>query len=199
VVVNPREAKGWLEPLFMDTTRARLHEALRRRDRSGRFRLYYPVTESGAPIYVHAKIMIVDDLALRVGSSNLNSRSMRLDTECDVLIASTLAANASCSETIRAFRDGLLSEHLGVDAQTVRAKIDECGSLVAAIEALRGRAKSLRPYETPDLSAVEAWLADHDVLAPADDEDPFEPLAKRRVLKRPRLALRRRHAGKSLR
>jgi phosphatidylserine/phosphatidylglycerophosphate/cardiolipin synthase-like enzyme len=142
--------------------------------------------------------MIVDDLALRVGSSNLNSRSMRLDTECDVLIATTLAANGSCSETIRAFRDGLLSEHLGLDAQTVSAKIDECGSLVAAIEALRGRAKSLRPYETPDLSAVEAWLADHDVLAPADDEDPFEPLAKRRILARPRLALRRLHAAKPL-
>jgi phosphatidylserine/phosphatidylglycerophosphate/cardiolipin synthase-like enzyme len=190
VVVNPREAKGWLEPLFMDTTRARLREALRRYDRHDRFRIYYPVTQNGVPIYVHAKIMIVDDLVLRVGSSNLNSRSMRLDTECDVVIAATLAPNASCGETIRAFRDGLLAEHLGIAPQAVGAKIDECRSLIAAIEGLRGHGKTLRPYETPDLSAVEAWLAEHDVLAPSDDDEPYEPLVKRKRL--PRLRLRRR-------
>jgi phosphatidylserine/phosphatidylglycerophosphate/cardiolipin synthase-like enzyme len=183
VVINPREAKGWLEPLLMDTTRARLREALRRHDRHGRFRIYYPVTAGGVPIYVHAKIMIVDDLVLRVGSSNLNSRSMRLDTECDVVIAATLAANASCGEAIRTFRDELLAEHLGVGAQAVRAKIDECRSLIAAIEHLRGHAKTLCPYETPDLSAVEAWLAEHDVLAPTDDEEAFEPLVKRKLLR----------------
>ena len=191
VVVNPREAKGWLEPLLMDTTRARLREALRPRDPHGRLRIYYPVTARGVPIYVHAKIMIVDDLVLRVGSSNLNSRSMRLDTECDVVIATTLAPNASCGETIRAFRDGLLAEHLGVGAEVVQAKIAECRSLIAAIEGLRGHAKTLCPYETPDLSAVEEWLAEHDVLAPTDDEEPFEPLAKRNLLRALKLRRRR--------
>jgi phosphatidylserine/phosphatidylglycerophosphate/cardiolipin synthase-like enzyme len=190
VIVNPREAKGWLEPLLMDTTRARLHEALHHRDRHERFRIYYPVTERGAPIYVHAKIMIVDDVALRVGSSNLNSRSMRLDTECDVVIAATLAPNASCSERIARFRDDLLAEHLSVSAATVRQTLAECGSLVAAIEALRGRPRTLRRYETPDLSTVEEWLAEHDVLAPSDDDEPFEPLVKRKLL--PRLKRRRR-------
>jgi len=184
VVVNPREAKGWLEPLLMDTARARLHEALRRRDRRGRFRLYYPVTASGAAIYLHAKIMIVDDSALRVGSANLNSRSMRLDTECDVLISTTLPANAACGDAIRAFRDDLLAEHLGVNPRAVSAKIDQSGSLIAAIESLRGPAKSLRPYETPDLSAVEAWLAEHDELAETDDEEAFEPLAKHKLFPR---------------
>jgi phosphatidylserine/phosphatidylglycerophosphate/cardiolipin synthase-like enzyme len=196
VVVNPREAKGWLEPLLMDTTRARLREALRRHDRHGRFHIYYPVTEGGAPIYVHAKIMIVDELALRVGSSNLNSRSMRLDTECDVVIATTLAPNASCGEAIRSFRDGLLAEHLGVGAEAVREKIAECRSLAAAIEELRGRPRTLRRYETPDLSAVEAWLAEHDILAPTDDDEPFEPLVKRKLL-RPLQRRRRRQIGQA--
>lgn len=191
VVVNPCEAKGWLEPLLMDTTRARLHEALSHRDRHDRFRIYYPVTEAGAPIYVHAKIMIVDDVALRVGSSNLNSRSMRLDTECDVVVAATLAPNVSCREQIRAFRADLLAEHLGVSAEIVEETLAECGSLVAAIETLRGRPRTLRRYETPDLSAVEAWLAEHDILAPTDDDEPFEPLAKRKLLRRLELPRRR--------
>ena len=38
------------------------------------------------PIYVHAKMTIVDDEVLRAGSSNMNSRSIRHDTECDVTI-----------------------------------------------------------------------------------------------------------------
>jgi len=42
VIVNPLTAQGWLEPLAMDTARARLVEALRRRDRHGRLRLYHP-------------------------------------------------------------------------------------------------------------------------------------------------------------
>jgi phosphatidylserine/phosphatidylglycerophosphate/cardiolipin synthase-like enzyme len=39
-----------------------------------------------APICVHAKMTIVDDEVLHAGSSNMNNRSMRLDTECDVTI-----------------------------------------------------------------------------------------------------------------
>ncbi len=41
---------------------------------------------------VHSKVMIVDDGFLRVGSANLNNRSMGADTECD------LAFEASCDE-----------------------------------------------------------------------------------------------------
>ncbi|HEY0275012.1 MAG TPA: phospholipase D-like domain-containing protein [Paenirhodobacter sp.] len=35
---------------------------------------------------MHAKVMIVDDRVLRVGSSNFNNRSLRLDSECDVIL-----------------------------------------------------------------------------------------------------------------
>ena len=186
IVVNPCEAKGWLEPLFMDTTRARLYEALRRCDHEGRFRIYHPVTRNGTDIYVHAKIMVVDDVALRVGSSNLNSRSMRLDTECDVLLATTLAANAACGPTIRAFRDGLLAEHFAMDAQEITARISRSQSIIAVIEELRAATPSLRPYETPDLSSVEEWLGSHDVLGAGDEEEPFEPLSRRKLLGRRR-------------
>jgi hypothetical protein len=44
VLVNPLSSHGWLEPIAMDTARARLVEALRRLDRQGRLRLYHPVT-----------------------------------------------------------------------------------------------------------------------------------------------------------
>jgi phosphatidylserine/phosphatidylglycerophosphate/cardiolipin synthase-like enzyme len=193
VLVNPLSSHGWLEPIAMDTARARLVEVMRRVDRHGRFRLYHPVTPAGAPVYVHAKIMIVDDVVLRVGSSNMNNRSLRLDTECDVAIDARVAGNEAAAATIRALRDGLLAEHLGVDKQIVTERIEACGSLIETIEALRGDGRSLRPYELPDLKDVEKWLADNEVLDPEGPEEIFKPFSQRGLLRRlrRRLGLRR--------
>jgi phosphatidylserine/phosphatidylglycerophosphate/cardiolipin synthase-like enzyme len=191
VIVNPLTAQGWLEPLAMDTARARLVEALRRRDRHGRFRLYHPYTAGGEPIYVHAKVMIVDDEVLRVGSSNMNNRSLRLDTECDVAIDTGVPGNEGLGGRITAIRDDLLGEHLAVPPATIGDTIARTGSLIAAIEALRGPGKTLRAYETPDLTSVEKWLADNEVLDPEGPDEMFEPLSQRglfRRLRRPKTA-----------
>lgn len=199
VIVNPEGAQGWLEPLAMDTARARLVEALRHRDTHGRFRIYHPYTAGGEPIYVHAKIMIVDDAILRVGSSNMNNRSMRLDTECDVTIDTALPANRDQTETLAAMRDDLIAEHLGCRPATVRRRMEKTGSLIATIEGLRtkGRAhkRTLLPYRTPNLSDVEAWLADHEILDPEGPEEIFESLDNRGLFRRGLLARFRRRKG----
>lgn len=184
VLVNPLSAQGWLEPIAMDSARARLREALRRLDHHGRFRIYHPETQGRQPIYVHAKIMVVDDRVLRVGSSNMNNRSLRLDTECDVVIDAALPGQPDLGPTIAAVRNGLLAEHLGVTADAVAARLAETGSLIATIEGLRGPGRSLMPYETPDLTAVEAWLADHEVLDPEGPEEMFEAPDKRGLFRR---------------
>src|SRR5690606_38979276 len=114
VLIAPHSSEGWLEPLAMDTARARLMSALRRLDHLGRFRIYHPQTEGGKPIYVHSKLMIIDDACLRVGSSNINNRSMRLDSECDVILSDELNAGLPVGDMVRALRTRLLAEHLGV-------------------------------------------------------------------------------------
>jgi phosphatidylserine/phosphatidylglycerophosphate/cardiolipin synthase-like enzyme len=58
------------------------------------------------PIYVHAKVAIVDDLWSTVGSGNLNNRGMRDDTEMNV---ATL--NADLGQYLRLM---LWAEHLGL-------------------------------------------------------------------------------------
>ena len=184
VLINPLTAQGWLEPIAMDTARARLFETLRRCDRHGRLRLYHPFTAGGEPIYVHAKIMIVDDRGLRVGSSNLNNRSMRLDSECDVTIDSTMPGHPDCRPAILAIRDGLIAEHLGTDAATVSARIAATGSLIETIEALRGTGKTLRPYKTPDIGAVEAWLAENEVLDAEGAGEMFEGMSRGGLFRR---------------
>ncbi|MGO1303601.1 MAG: phospholipase D-like domain-containing protein [Sphingomonas parapaucimobilis] len=181
VIINPLTAQGWLEPIAMDTARARLVEALRRRDRHGRLRLYHPFTAGGEAIYCHAKILISDDQVFRLGSSNLNNRSMRLDTECDLAIA--VEAESAAGRRIAAIRDDLLGEHLGIAPRLVGDTVARTGSLIAAVEALRGQGgRSLRPYEVPDLSNVEEWLADNEVLDPEGPDEMFEAFSQRKGL-----------------
>jgi phosphatidylserine/phosphatidylglycerophosphate/cardiolipin synthase-like enzyme len=193
VLVNPQTSHGWLEPIAMDSARARLLEFVHRADRHGRFRLYHPVTAGGRPIYVHAKIMIVDDQVLHVGSSNMNNRSLRLDTECDVMIDALRTGDpAAVRASIAGLRDGLLGEHLGVSPQDVSARIEAAGSLIAAVEALRGDGRSLRPYEMPALNGVETWLADTELLDPEGPEEMFKPFSRRGLLRRLRWRFRQR-------
>ncbi len=180
VIVNPESAQGWLEPIAMDTARARLFTALKKHDRRDRLRMYHPYTARGTPIYVHAKVMIVDGKTLRIGSANLNNRSMGLDTECDV----AFDGQPQDAVTVRRIRDGLLAEHLDVSTETFAGLVDERKSLIGAIEALRGSNKSLRPYEVPDLTAVEAWLADNEVLDPESPSEMFESMTKRGLFRR---------------
>jgi phosphatidylserine/phosphatidylglycerophosphate/cardiolipin synthase-like enzyme len=182
VIVNAESAHGWLEPIAMDTARARLVQFVRRADHAGRFRLYCPVTSGGRPIYVHAKLMIVDDRILHTGSANMNNRSLRLDTECDLTIDARVPGNASAASTIARLRDDLLAEHLGVTTAEVSEAVAREGSLIAAVEALRGAGRSLRELAFQPLNGIEKWLADNTLLDPEGAEEMFKPLSQRRNL-----------------
>jgi phosphatidylserine/phosphatidylglycerophosphate/cardiolipin synthase-like enzyme len=168
VVVNPHEAWGWLEEKAMGSARAALLELVREADRYGRFRLYVPVTSTRRSIYVHAKVTVVDDRLLRIGSSNLNNRSMGLDTECDLTIETRDGRpdRDAVAAAVLGMRDRLLGEHLGVAPAEVAAAVERAGgSLIGAIEELRGpTGRSLVPFTPPDLGPVGQLLADTRLL-----------------------------------
>ena len=171
VIVNPRKAEGWLEEKVMGSARALYAERLLRYDR---FRIYAPVTKAGADIYVHAKITIVDDRLLRVGSSNLNNRSMGLDTECDLVIEAPpgQAESGEVRRMIRSLRHALVAEHLGTTPAALQSAEGETGSLIGAIERLRGTGRTLRPLSLPTLTEAERRLAEAGLL----NSDHPEPL-----------------------
>ncbi len=168
VVLNPRGAEGWLESKAMDTARVKLLDLVRRADRYDRFRLLVPVTEQRQPVYVHAKVTVVDDRLLRIGSSNLNNRSMGLDTECDLSIEARTGdpREEELRAAVLGMRHRLLGEHLGVEPEEVAAAVEEHGgSLVRAVDALvRPTGRSLVPFEPPDLAPVERFLAETELL-----------------------------------
>jgi phosphatidylserine/phosphatidylglycerophosphate/cardiolipin synthase-like enzyme len=184
VIINPVKAEGWLEPIAMDTARARLIEALQNRDRYDRLRIYHPVTRGGNAIYVHAKVTIIDGEILRIGSSNFNNRSMRLDTECDITIDATRPANIPAAEEIRGVAFNLLAEHLDNDAASVEQKLDETSSLIQTIEQLSidGQRRLVR-YVLPELNAAEVALADHQVLDPENPESFIETMSSTKLVR----------------
>ena len=68
---------------------------------------------------VHSKVCFIDDRLLRVGSANLNNRSMGLDTECDLAVE---ADEPATEHSIAKLRNRLLAEHLGVSPESVAGK-----------------------------------------------------------------------------
>jgi phospholipase D1/2 len=167
VVVNPESAYGWLEEEAMGSARARLLDLIGKADRHNRFRIYTPVTEGGKPIYVHAKIMVVDDWLLRVGSSNLNNRSLGYDTECDLAVEAVPDdGQAEIGARIISFRNDLLAEHLGTTKEIVAEASRASGSLIATIEGLRKPGRTLTPFVPPDFGALGEALAENDLLDP---------------------------------
>jgi phosphatidylserine/phosphatidylglycerophosphate/cardiolipin synthase-like enzyme len=184
VIVNPRTGRGWLDDEAMTPARAKLVHAIAKADRHKRFRIYSPVTAGGEDIYVHAKIMIVDDRVIRVGSANMNNRSMGLDSECDLTIDTALTANRQAGLAITAMMDDLLAEHLGEAPSRVRQEIERQGSLIGAIENLCGEGRTLVALEIEEPNAVEEALADNEVLDPESAGEQFEPIARPGLLAR---------------
>lgn len=155
VLVVPRTCSGWLEEGTMGILRARLLRRLRAADRFGRLYAYAPcVPGPEGPVFVnvHAKVMIADDVLLRIGSANLSNRSMGMDTECDLALESRGAPRIA--RAIVGFRDRLLGEHLGVSPAIVADTVRANGSVGRAIERLRGAARTLVPLGDVD----PGWL-----------------------------------------
>lgn len=190
VIVMPRTADGWLEQKAMDAARVRLARAIGKVDRLNRFRIYVPVTAGGTDIYVHAKLAVLDDRLLRVGSANLNNRSLGLDSECDVVIDAALPANRNCGPVFCDVRNRLLAEHLGSTAEEVAAVISETGSLIAAIDRLTRPGRRLDLLDLVPPGPLDGFIADNELLDPENPGDFLEPLNQRGLWKTWRKGLR---------
>jgi phosphatidylserine/phosphatidylglycerophosphate/cardiolipin synthase-like enzyme len=116
------------------------------------------------PLYVHAKVGIVDDRWLTLGSANLNAHSFFNDTEVNVQVCDPALA--------RATRLRLWSEHLGLPEEEVEGDpadlVDRMWIPIARREAERrssGRAREHRLRELqPSSRNVERLLGPMDAI-----------------------------------
>ncbi len=143
VMVMSQRNSGWLEQKTMGAIRAELLQKMKAADRFKRLYLYCPALPGNERLEVHSKVLVVDDRMARVGSANLSNRSMRLDTECDLMIESV--GEERVARNVAAFRNRLLSEHLGVSPVRLEEAIREEGSLARSVEKLRGGERTLIP------------------------------------------------------
>jgi phosphatidylserine/phosphatidylglycerophosphate/cardiolipin synthase-like enzyme len=168
VIVLPRRGNNRLERETMDGARQRLIQVLWDADEHGRLGVYWPETDGGTPIYVHSKVMVIDDRLLRIGSSNINNRSMGFDSECDVVIEAD--PDRSDHDEVRRYitsvRDQLVSEHLGVAVGELASAAREGNSLLKAVEGLRGESGKLQPFTEQTVAGEASPLAENDLVDP---------------------------------
>jgi len=116
------------------------------------------------PLYVHAKIGIVDDRWLTIGSANLNAHSFFNDSEVNVQI---------CDQTLaRSTRLRLWSEHLGLSENEIAGDpteiIDGLWIPIARREGERRRAAQRREHRlrelTPSSRKLERLLGPMDAI-----------------------------------
>ena len=146
--VSPEDHPGWLEARSMKAGRIRFMQTLEDAGVSEQVRLTYPAVgpqDDETAVMVHAKLMIVDDRCLRLGSSNLNNRSMGMDTECDLAIAAE-KEDGEGGDRIAAIRNRLLAEHLGTTESKVADTFAETGSLLATVDTLNSSERRLQQF-----------------------------------------------------
>jgi phosphatidylserine/phosphatidylglycerophosphate/cardiolipin synthase-like enzyme len=168
VIVLPRSSESPLEQQAMDSARHLLIQVLWAADDHHRLGVYWPVTDRGAPVYVHSKVLVVDDRLLRVGSSNLNNRSMGFDSECDIAIEADPndSEHDDVRRAITSVRHQLVSEHLGVSVGEFEDAMRRCGSFLKAVDALRADGRTMRPFTEQTVSDEASPLAENDLMDP---------------------------------
>ncbi|WP_247820198.1 phospholipase [Bradyrhizobium sp. 187] len=178
LIVAPREHSSWFESQAMQGGRLSFMSPFVAAGITERLRILHPTTEQpqfdAAAIMVHSKVMIVDDGFLRVGSANLNNRSLGADSECD------LAFEATCDEHetfVRGVRHRLIGHFLGLEAREIASNEQD---LLGFIDRHRSSAagKKLVPIEEENIST----RAMTELVQPI--ADPRRPLELRRTARR---------------
>ncbi|RAI40902.1 VTT domain-containing protein [Rhodoplanes roseus] len=178
LVVTPRQYHSWIEANTMHAGRARFRRILEEAGVADRARFLFPQVRAGdtvADTMVHSKVMVVDDRLLRVGSANLNNRSMGADAECDVALE---AATEAERRAVARIRNRLIADHCGVSEQAVADALVRTGSLLRAAETLSGDGHRLCPVSDPD--EPPGVLADS--IEPI--ADPYRPISVEAVTTR---------------
>lgn len=176
LIVTPKMHSSWFESQAMQSGRGGFIAQFVAAGVTDRVRFLYPSTRGAngaAAVMVHSKVMITDDRFLRIGSANINNRSMGADTECDLAFEAT---SETQQEYIARFRRQMIGHFCGADEREIEqneADLFEYLDRLAASD----REKSLQPI---DPTATEGGFAT--VVQPV--ADPREPLHLDRAVNR---------------
>jgi phosphatidylserine/phosphatidylglycerophosphate/cardiolipin synthase-like enzyme len=184
VLVLPQKPEKFKEEFTISAPQADLLDELVLAAREGGHSLgIYNVTTTDIAsgislfVYIHAKLMIVDDVFLTMGSANLANRSMVVDSEINATWVAQ-PGDAALHEAIRRVRVRLLLEHLGegADLRTVTPRQGLVARLDAKVARVEGRLRhhDLNHVPTNALAKAVQELA-CDFVDPHDGAEPAPP------------------------
>ncbi|KQS54471.1 phospholipase [Brevundimonas sp. Leaf363] len=174
VLISTGSSPSWFDKMTMDTARTEVLYRLEQADLHDRFFAFSPRTPAGERIIVHAKLTIIDDRLLRIGSTNLNNRSLGLDTECDIATEVTQEADVAA---VRDYRRNSIAHFLGVS-----------GRDYSAAEAVMGSpGRAMRGFDSPRMASLgsaaptrlEHFVAAWQLGDPTSSSDAWRPWRRR--------------------
>lgn len=171
VMVLPEKSAGLKERIsigvYQQAILERLTAAARRTGHA--LGVYYQAAstpEGDVPVFIHAKVLAVDDRFLLVSSANLSNRSMTFDTELGIAWEAP-----EPTPSLRTVRIDLLAEHCGLARDDAEALVGPTDGLVARLDAFaRDRRGALRLHRR-NVDEKPGWLLGR-LLPP---ETPFDP------------------------
>jgi len=169
--VLPQRAHTLMEQASLAHLQKKILDSLRTAAKQGGHRLgiYSPVSGAGpseVQVYIHSKVLVVDDRFLTVGSANTTNRSMGLDTELNL----SWEAAPNDGESIRSIREArlsLLAEHLG------NGDMPDSGDLVEFLDRRADAGDTRLRRHDGDVEDVARWLDELGATEIADSEKPF--------------------------
>jgi phosphatidylserine/phosphatidylglycerophosphate/cardiolipin synthase-like enzyme len=176
-IVLPKESAGLKEQVTIGVRQAEILRQLERveAETGHQVGVYYTTAPDGdggeVPVFIHAKVLAVDDRFLLVSSANTTNRSMGLDSELGVAWEADQP-----TESLRRARVELMREHCGLEGDEAREMLDDPTGLVERLDRLAGarthrlRRHPMREGEEPGETIAEALQAAEVPL------DPGEPV-----------------------
>ncbi len=156
VMVLPEKSAGFKERISIGVYQAQLLERLTQvaAETGHRLGVYYQVARGGSqdiPVFIHAKVLAVDDRFLLVSSANTSNRSMGYDTELGIAWESP-----EPTPSLHDARMELLAEHLGleraeaedllgVSTEGIVPKLDELAAASTTLLRLHSRNREEKP------------------------------------------------------
>lgn len=161
VMVLPKKSAGLKERVSIGVYQAQILAHLTRvaKQTGHHFGVYYQAARGGngdgneRPVFIHAKLLAVDDRFLLVSSANLSNRSMGFDTELGVAWEAPMP-----NESLRNARLELLAEHCGMTRTEAEAELAAPRGLVARLDRIAKAKQHLLRMHDRNRDERPGWL-----------------------------------------
>jgi phospholipase D1/2 len=159
VMIFPEKSAGLKERISIGVYQAEILDKLTRvaKQTGHKLGVYYQAASccegKEVPVFIHAKVLAVDDRFLLISSANLSNRSMGFDTELGVAWESPEA-----NESLRGARLELMAEHCGMSREETEERFGNPHNLVAKLDELASSRTHLLRMHNRNRDEKPGWL-----------------------------------------